>query len=70
MILVDQGNYCLATPGETYAIYLPKGGAVTIHLPPHRYEAACVQRSHWRMNRSSSNRGLILDFTPSSSGLS
>jgi hypothetical protein len=38
--LVDHGNYCLAKPGDTYAVYLPKGGKVTIHLLPHRYEAA------------------------------
>ncbi len=24
--LVDNGNYCLAEPGRTYAVYLPKGG--------------------------------------------
>ena len=38
--LVDHGNYCLAKPGETYAVYLPKGGRVTIHLLPRRYEVA------------------------------
>jgi Protein of unknown function (DUF4038)/Domain of unknown function (DUF5060)/Putative collagen-binding domain of a collagenase len=38
--LVNAGNYCLAKPGEIYAAYLPKGGAVTIHLLPGNYEAA------------------------------
>ena len=38
--LADHGNYCLAKPGDTYAVYLPKGGKVTIHLLPHRYQAA------------------------------
>ncbi|MGB8478605.1 MAG: DUF4038 domain-containing protein [Acidobacteriaceae bacterium] len=39
--LVDNGNYCLAEPGKIYAIYLPRGGKVTIHLQPGRY------RAHW-----------------------
>jgi hypothetical protein len=38
--LVDHGDCCLAKPGETYAVYLPKGGKVAIHLLSHRYEAA------------------------------
>jgi hypothetical protein len=29
--LVNNGNYRLADPGKTYAIYLPKGGQVTVH---------------------------------------
>ncbi|HUH62224.1 MAG TPA: DUF4038 domain-containing protein, partial [Terracidiphilus sp.] len=37
--LVDNGNYCLADPGRTYAIYLPKGGQVTVQLQPGRYSA-------------------------------
>jgi hypothetical protein len=28
--LVNDGNYCLAEPGKIYAVYLPKGGRVTI----------------------------------------
>jgi hypothetical protein len=39
--LVNEGNYCLADPGQTYAIYLPKGGQVTLKLEPGRY------RAHW-----------------------
>jgi hypothetical protein len=31
--LVDSGNYCLAEPGKVYAIYLPRGGKVTVRLP-------------------------------------
>ena len=38
--LVDSGAYCLAKPGEIYAIYLPNGGDVTVTLEPGRYEAA------------------------------
>ena len=36
---MNQGNYCLADPGKTYAIYLPKGGQVTVQLQPGRYRA-------------------------------
>ena len=38
--LVDSGAYCLARPGETYAIYLPKGGQVTLRAEPGRYDAS------------------------------
>ena len=38
--LVDNGGYCLARPGETYAVYLPKGGKVTVKLEPGAYEAS------------------------------
>jgi hypothetical protein len=37
--LVNSGAYCLARPGETYAVYLPKGGDVTVKLEPGRYRA-------------------------------
>ncbi len=37
--LVDQGAYCLAKPGEIYAVYLPKEGKVTIRLEPGTYRA-------------------------------
>jgi len=36
---VNNGAYCLAKPGETYAVYLPKGGDVSIKLEPGSYEA-------------------------------
>jgi len=39
--LVNNENYCLAEPGKIYAVYLPHGGNVTIHLQPGRY------RAHW-----------------------
>ena len=38
--LVNNGSYCLADPGETYAIYLPHGGQVTVQLQRGRYRAA------------------------------
>ena len=37
--LVDNGNYCLAEPGQIYAIYLPRSGKVKIQLEPGRYSA-------------------------------
>jgi hypothetical protein len=37
--LVNNGAYCLAKPGELYAVYLPKGGDVSIKLEPGSYEA-------------------------------
>jgi hypothetical protein len=37
--LVDKGNYCLAQPGEIYAIYLPRAGNATVRLEPGRYES-------------------------------
>ncbi len=37
--LVNNGNYCLADPGKTYAVYLPHGGQVTVQLQPGRYRA-------------------------------
>jgi hypothetical protein len=37
--LVNNGDYCLADPGKTYAVYIPKGGAATIQLEPGQYRA-------------------------------
>ena len=37
--LVNNGNYCLADPGKTYAIYLPHAGKVTVQLQPGTYRA-------------------------------
>jgi hypothetical protein len=37
--LVDNGNYCLADLGRTYAVYLPHAGHVTIQLLPGHYSA-------------------------------
>jgi hypothetical protein len=36
---VSGGGFCLAEPAEIYAVYLPKGGSVTIKLQPGRYAA-------------------------------
>jgi len=37
--LVNNGCYCLAKPGEFYAVYLPKEGDVTVHLSLGSYQA-------------------------------
>jgi hypothetical protein len=37
--LVNSGAYCLAKPGEIYAVYLPNSGKVTINLAPGTYSA-------------------------------
>jgi Protein of unknown function (DUF4038)/Domain of unknown function (DUF5060)/Putative collagen-binding domain of a collagenase len=36
---VNNGNDCLADPGKTYAVYLPRGGDVTIQLKSGHYDA-------------------------------
>ena len=35
--LVNRGNFCLADPGQTYAVYLPHGGSAVIQLQPGSY---------------------------------
>jgi hypothetical protein len=35
--LVDGGNHCLADVGRAYAVYLPKGGSVTVKVEPGSY---------------------------------
>jgi hypothetical protein len=37
--LVNNGAFCLAKPGEIYAVYLPKEGKVTVKLEPGNYDA-------------------------------
>jgi hypothetical protein len=36
---VNNGAFCLAKPGEIYAVYLPKEGKVTVKLEPGTYDA-------------------------------
>ena len=38
--LVSPGQYCLAKPGEIYAVYLPHGGRTLIELKSGQYKAA------------------------------
>ncbi len=37
--LVDSGNWCVAEPGRTYAIYLPNAGKATVRLSVGSYTA-------------------------------
>lgn len=37
--LVNHDAYCVANPGEIYAVYLPNGGDVTVKLEPGQYQA-------------------------------
>jgi hypothetical protein len=37
--LVTEGDYCLADPGKTYVIYLPKGGSAHVKVEPGVYTA-------------------------------
>jgi hypothetical protein len=50
--LVDGGAFCLAEPGRVYAVYLPRGGQVTVRLAPGKY------RAHWFNPRSGETRPL------------
>jgi hypothetical protein len=54
--LVSGGAYCLARPGEIYAVYLPKEGPVTVRLEPGAYSA------HW----FGANTGEIIPLAPAS----
>jgi hypothetical protein len=36
--LVNNGAWCLAKPGEIYAVYLPNEGDVKVHLEPGNYD--------------------------------
>jgi len=35
--LVNQGNYCLAKPGELYVVYLPHGGTAKVRVASGTY---------------------------------
>ena len=54
--LVSNGAYCLAKPGEIYAVYLPKEGDVTVRLEPGAYSA------HW----FGASTGQIIPLPPAS----
>jgi uncharacterized protein DUF4038 len=38
--LVTQGDFCLAAPGQLYAVYLPMADKVAVKLEPGRYQAS------------------------------
>ncbi len=48
--LVSSGDFCLAEPGEIYAVYLPKGGSVRLKLQPGRYTGKLfnAESGEWR----------------------
>jgi hypothetical protein len=50
--LVDGGNFCLAEPGKVYAVYLPRGGSVTVKLKAGKY------RAHWFNPRTGEKKSL------------
>ena len=50
--LVDGGNFCLAEPGKVYAVYLPRGGNVTVKLGAGKYQA------HWFNPRTGEKKPL------------
>jgi len=52
--LVNHGNYCLAEPGQIYAIYLPHGGRTRVKLKAGRYSAV------W-FNPSTGDRSILPD---------
>jgi hypothetical protein len=50
--LVNKGAYCLAEPGRSYAVYLPRGGKATVRLKDGRY------RANWFNPRSGETKTL------------
>jgi hypothetical protein len=50
--LVDNGAFCLAEPGRLYAVYLPRGGKVTVKLERGNY------RTQWFNPRSGAIKAL------------
>jgi hypothetical protein len=55
--LVNSGNYCLADPGNLYAVYLPHGGKLTLQLSPGTY------RGEWFSATSGQRIALSEDAT-------
>ena len=42
-VQMTPGDFCLADPGQTYVIYLPKGGGVAVKLETGNYPGVVVQ---------------------------
>lgn len=57
--LVDGGNFCLAAPGKVYAVYLPRGGNVTVKLADGKYQG------HWFNPRTGAQQPLRAVVGPS-----
>jgi hypothetical protein len=56
--LVDNSAFCLAEPGKTYAVYLPRGGKVTVKLREGKYQA------HWFNPRNGETKVLLAATGP------
>ncbi len=41
--LASDGAYCVAEPGRTYVLYLPRGGHSTLRLEPGRYRVTWMR---------------------------
>lgn len=67
--LVNSGNYCLAEPGKVYAIYLPRGGKATVHLPAATFNGTWFDPSTGEKIALTSVRGplWISPLTPNNS---
>ena len=60
--LVDAGNWCLAEPGRTYAVYLPKAGKVTVRLARGPLRCRVVQSDDGRDDSDWRGRGSGVDL--------
>ncbi len=71
--VIESGTaFCLAKPGEVYALYLPTGGSVTVSLPANRnFEIAWWNPANGRDGRFQNGRqvnGGLRRFTPPADG--
>jgi uncharacterized protein DUF4038/uncharacterized protein DUF5060 len=66
--LVDPGMYCLAAPGEIYAVYLPKGGQVHVQLEPGTYQATWLDPRTGKTARLESASGPVWTSAPAPDG--
>jgi hypothetical protein len=57
--LVDNGAFCLAESGKLYAVYLPRGGKVTVKIGSRKY------KTHWFNPRSGETKPLPVAEGPS-----
>ncbi len=61
--LVNSGNYCLADPGNLYAVYLPHAGKLTVKLEPGTYRGEWFNaNSGQRIPLTEDATGLIMDL--------
>ena len=66
--LVSGGGYCLAVPGDTYAVYLPGGAPGSVKIEPGRYKARLYnpRTGRWSGLPSASGPLFVLYRTPDS----